>query len=225
MRHMGRCSNCRSRNPGCGLAGRPDAVWLGDVAMAAFRHALESASGGFTHARRAIPMEAVSMKRLMRKTGRRHECKIAYSWRAARVGGELGATAALFAAVLGAHACGQRPGGTARGTMRFRADSLTHGRRTIFTEGIVVNGLRRKTGARHECKIAYSCPAVGDVEERARRMAESWVPRLRRLQSCRARTAAENVPAGRPGHDAISRAFSYSWDARDFGARHCHERD
>ena len=40
--------------------------------------------------------------------------------------------------------------------MRFRAHSLTHGRRAILTEGIVVKGIRPKTGARHECKISYS---------------------------------------------------------------------
>ena len=68
--------------------------------------------------------------------------------------GGLGATAALFAAVPGAHACGQRPAGMAPDIMRFRAHSLTHAMLAILTEGIVVKWVRPKTGRRHECKIS-----------------------------------------------------------------------
>jgi len=82
--------------------------------------------------------------------------------------------------------------------VRFRAHSLTHGARAILLEAVALKRIRRKTGARHECKIAYSWPALSDVEGRAGRMTESWVPRLRRLQSCRAPAPASSVPAGRP---------------------------
>ena len=83
--------------------------------------------------------------------------------------------------------------GPAGRPMRFRANSLTHGARAILMEGVVIKRLRQKTGARHECKTSYSWPALSDVEGRARRMAESGVPRLRRLQSCRGCTAADNA--------------------------------
>jgi len=108
-----------------------------------------------THGMRAIFTEGLAMKGIRRKTGARHECKISYSWP------RLGATAALFAAVPGARAFGQRPAGTVMGSMRFRAHSLTHGMRAVLMEGIAVNGIRRKTGARHECKISYSWPGLG----------------------------------------------------------------
>jgi len=108
-----------------------------------------------THGMRAILTEAFAMKCFARKRGPRHECKISYSWSG------LGATAASFAAVPGARAFGQRPGGTATGSMRFRAHSLTHARRAILMEGVVVNDVRRKNGARHECKSSYSWPGLG----------------------------------------------------------------
>ena len=114
-----------------------------------------------THAARAILMERIVVKSIRRKTGARHECKIAYSWP------RLGATAALFAAVPGAHACGQRPVGTAARIMRFRAHSLTHGAREVLTEGIAMEWVRRKMGRRHECKICDSWPGLSDVEGRA----------------------------------------------------------
>ena len=67
---------------------------------------------------------------------------------------------------------------------RFRADSLTHGMRAILIEGLVMKWVSRKSGARHECKIAYSWPAVSDVEGRA--------PALRWA-------AGQRLPARRPG--------------------------
>ena len=103
-----------------------------------------------THGARAILMEGIGMQGIRPKPDARHECKISYSWR------RLGATAALFAAVPGARAFGQRPAGTVMGSMRFRAHSLTHGMRAILTEGLAMERIRRKTAARHECKISYS---------------------------------------------------------------------
>jgi len=115
-----------------------------------------------THGARAFSMEGIGMQGIRRKLGARHECKIAYSWSG------LGATAALLAAVPGAHSCGQRPAEKGARTMRFRAHSLTHGARAIVMEGIGMQRIRPKTGARHECRTAYSWPAVSDIEGRAR---------------------------------------------------------
>jgi len=109
-----------------------------------------------THGMRAILMEGIVVNAIRRKIGRRHECKISYSWPAAGVGGNWvprlrrlqscrGCTAANNAAV-------------APELTRLRAHSLTHGMRAILTQGILVKGIRRKSGARHECKISYSWP-------------------------------------------------------------------
>jgi len=135
-----------------------------------------------THGARAILTEGIVVKRVRRKLGARHECKISDSCRGLGATAALfaavpgarheckisyscprrGATAALFAAVPGAHTCEQRPERTAAGTTRLRAHSLTHGMRAILMEGIVVKRVTPKTGARHVYKISYSWRALPD---------------------------------------------------------------
>jgi len=175
-----------------------------------------------THGARAILMEGIVVKGIRRKLGRRHECKISYSCR------RLGATAALFAAVPGARACGQRPRGMAPKTTRLRAHSLTHGMRAVLIEGIVMKGFRRKTGARHECKTTYSWRRLRRPSGAPRAGAQpvAWAGGVHLSTREAPRAARLRTTCRRDGraHHAIWRAFSYSWEARDSDLRHCHER-
>jgi len=108
-----------------------------------------------THAARAFSMEGIGMQGIRRKTGARHECKISYSWPAPRVDGNRVPRLRRLQSCRGCTAADNAA--MPPKLMRFRAHSLTHGARAILMEGIVVNGFRPKTVARHECKTAYSC--------------------------------------------------------------------
>jgi len=129
-------------------------------------------ANSLTHGARAILMENVVIRRLRQKTGARHECKIAYSWRAAE---RCRASMPDLRTTHSGRLELPRQAGTAAnnaavapGTMRFRANSLTHGARAFSMEGVVMQAIRRKMGRRHECKISDSWPALSDVEGRAR---------------------------------------------------------
>jgi len=167
-----------------------------------------------THGMRAILTEGILVKRIRRKMGRRHECKIAYSCP------RLGATAALSAAVPGPHACGQCPAGTAARIMRFGAHSLTHGARAFLMEGIGMQRIRPKTGARHECKIAYSWPGPG-----ATAALFAAVPGAHACGQCPAGTAARIMRFGADSltHGAraiLAEGVAMKGIRRKTGARH-----
>jgi len=175
-----------------------------------------------THGAREILTEGILVKGIRPKSGARHECKIAYSWPDGRhrnrpEGPRAGRMAKGKARRTPGtpDGCGARctaadsvPTGCHPKLTRLGAHSLTHARRAILTEGIVVNGIRRKMGRRHECKTSDSWPGLGATTASFAVVAG--------LHGCGQRSR------GTKG-DAIWRAFSYSWRAGDFDGRHCGE--